>query len=102
MLSEVNPYVTITPLGPARNILYQVLNFEVFTICEKEECGILERGADIQAFCQGQIASYKIPKYFKFTDYFPMTVTGKVRKVEMREISIGELGLEKAAGMKTA
>ena len=51
MLSEVNPYVTITPLGPARNILYQVLNFEVFTICEKEECGILERGADIQAFC---------------------------------------------------
>ena len=59
-------------------------------------------GADIQAFCQGQIASYKIPKYFKFTDYFPMTVTGKVRKVEMREISIGELGLEKAAGMKTA
>ena len=58
--------------------------------------------ADIQAFCQGQIAAYKIPKYFKFTDYFPMTVTGKVRKVEMREISIGELGLEKAAGMKTA
>ncbi len=59
-------------------------------------------GADIQAFCQGQIAAYKIPKYFKFTDYFPMTVTGKVRKVEMREISIGELGLEKVAGVKTA
>ena len=38
----------------------------------------------------------------KFVDSFPMTVTGKVRKVEMREISIAELGLEAAAATETA
>ena len=49
--------------------------------------------AELTEFCKGQIAHYKIPKYFKFTEDFPMTVTGKVRKVEMREISVKELGL---------
>ena len=46
-------------------------------------------------YCKGQIATYKIPKYWKFVDSFPMTVTGKIRKVEMREISEKELGLKK-------
>ncbi len=50
---------------------------------------------ELQAFCKGKIAHYKIPKYFKFTEDFPMTVTGKIRKVEMRSISIKELQLEK-------
>lgn len=45
-------------------------------------------------FCKNKIAHYKIPKYWKFVDEFPMTVSGKIRKVEMREISIKELGLE--------
>lgn len=45
-------------------------------------------------FCKGTIAHYKVPKYFKFVDECPKTVTGKIRKVEMREISIKELGLE--------
>jgi fatty-acyl-CoA synthase len=49
---------------------------------------------ELQDYCKGQIASYKIPKYWKFTDNFPTTVTGKVRKVEMREIATKELGLE--------
>ncbi len=57
---------------------------------------------EIQAFCEGKIAHYKIPKYFKFTDEFPMTVTGKIRKVEMRKISIKELGLEQVAAIETA
>jgi fatty-acyl-CoA synthase len=57
---------------------------------------------EIRRFCKGQIATYKIPRYFRVTDSFPMTVTGKVRKVEMREVSIRELGLERAAGVKTA
>jgi fatty-acyl-CoA synthase len=48
---------------------------------------------DLRSFCKGKIAHYKVPRYVKFVDEFPMTVTGKVRKVEMREISIGELGL---------
>ena len=57
---------------------------------------------EVKAYCQGQIAHYKIPQYVRFTDGFPMTVTGKIRKVEMREQSIAELGLEGAAGIKTA
>ncbi len=47
----------------------------------------------IRAFCTGKLAHYKIPRYVKVVDAFPMTVTGKIRKVEMREVSIAELGL---------
>ncbi|MEO0473242.1 MAG: AMP-binding protein [Bacteroidota bacterium] len=50
---------------------------------------------EIKAFCDGKITHFKIPRYYKFTDDFPMTVTGKIRKIEMRQISIQELGLEK-------
>ncbi len=46
-------------------------------------------------FCKGQIAHFKIPKNYKFVDEFPMTVTGKIQKFKMREISIEELGLKK-------
>jgi fatty-acyl-CoA synthase len=49
---------------------------------------------EIREFCRGQIAHYKIPRYIKFVDAFPMTVTGKVRKFVMREETIRELGLE--------
>lgn len=48
---------------------------------------------ELREYCKGQIATYKIPKYFKFTTDFPVTVTGKIRKVQMREISSKELGL---------
>ncbi len=48
---------------------------------------------EIRAFCQGQIAHYKIPRYVKFVDQFPMTVTGKIQKFLMREETIRELGL---------
>ena len=48
---------------------------------------------ELYKFCYGQIASFKIPKYWKFVDSFPATVSGKIRKVEMREISAKELGL---------
>jgi fatty-acyl-CoA synthase len=48
---------------------------------------------DVRAYCAGRIAHQKIPRYVKVVDAFPMTVTGKVRKVEMRQISIEELGL---------
>ncbi len=48
----------------------------------------------IQAFCKGQIAHYKIPRYIRFVDAFPMTVTGKVQKFMMRETMIQELGLK--------
>jgi fatty-acyl-CoA synthase len=57
---------------------------------------------DVRTYCRGRIAHFKIPRYVKFVDSFPMTVTGKVRKVEMREISIAELGLETEAATETA
>ncbi len=44
-------------------------------------------------FCTGQIAHYKIPRYVKFVDSFPMTITGKIQKFEMRKAMIAELGL---------
>ena len=46
------------------------------------------------AACRGRIATYKIPRYWKVVDSFPLTVTGKIRKFRMREISVAELGLE--------
>jgi fatty-acyl-CoA synthase len=48
---------------------------------------------EIRAFCRGQIAHYKIPRYVRFVDAFPMTVTGKVQKFMMREAMVKELGL---------
>lgn len=68
---------------------------------------ILAEGAtvtkdEMKDFCKDSIAYYKIPRYFKFTDEFPLTVTGKVRKIDMRTISIQELGLEKEAGIEMA
>ena len=52
---------------------------------------------DIREFCRGQIAHYKIPRYIKFTDEFPMTITGKIQKYLMRDQSIQELGLGETA-----
>jgi len=49
--------------------------------------------AAVQAFCQGQIAHYKIPRYVRFVDAFPTTVTGKVQKFAMRETMVAELKL---------
>lgn len=48
---------------------------------------------ELLSFCKEKIAHYKVPKYWKFVEEFPMTISGKIRKVEMREISIKELGL---------
>lgn len=49
---------------------------------------------DVRAFCNGQIAHYKIPRYIRFVDELPMTVTGKVQKFVMRDRMIGELKLD--------
>ena len=57
---------------------------------------------EIREYCRGKIATYKIPRYVRFTDEFPMTVTGKIQKFKMREISISELGLEPVEPTKTA
>ena len=56
----------------------------------------------LKEFCKGKIAHYKVPRYVKFTDEFPMTVTGKIQKFKMREQAVEELGLQAAAGTQTA
>jgi fatty-acyl-CoA synthase len=57
---------------------------------------------EIREYCKGQIAHYKIPRYITFVESFPMTVTGKIQKFLMRQQSIKDLGLERAASIKTA
>jgi fatty-acyl-CoA synthase len=68
----------------------------------KPRDGATATGEELAAWCKGKIATYKIPRHWKFVDSFPMTVTGKVQKFKMREVAVEELGLEKAAGMRTA
>ncbi|MHB8355153.1 MAG: AMP-binding protein, partial [Vulcanimicrobiaceae bacterium] len=57
---------------------------------------------EIKAHCAGKIAHYKIPYYVKFVDDLPMTVTGKIQKFKMREISARELGLDGASATRPA
>jgi fatty-acyl-CoA synthase len=56
----------------------------------------------VKDFCRGKIAHYKVPRYVRFVVDFPMTVSGKVQKYKMREISTAELGLEAASKIVTA
>ena len=55
--------------------------------------------AELDAACRWRIASFKVPRYWKFVDAFPMTVSGKVQKFRMREIAIAELGPAPARGV---
>jgi fatty-acyl-CoA synthase len=56
----------------------------------------------VRRFCDGRIARFKVPRYVKLVEEFPLTVTGKVQKFRMREVAIAELGLEAAAATDTA
>jgi fatty-acyl-CoA synthase len=56
----------------------------------------------VAAFCEGRLARHKIPRYVLVVDEFPMTVTGKVRKVQMRRESVERLGLDAGAAGPTA
>ena len=60
----------------------------------KPKEGVILTEQELHDFCKGRIAHYKVPRYWKFVDEFPMTISGKIRKVEMREISARELGLD--------
>ncbi|HJQ94827.1 MAG TPA: AMP-binding protein [Acidimicrobiia bacterium] len=57
---------------------------------------------ELREFCEGRIAHYKIPRYLRISEEFPLTVTGKVQKFKMRELSIEELGLAEVASVLTA
>ena len=58
--------------------------------------------AGVREFCSGRLSHYKVPRYVVVVEEFPMTVTGKVRKVEMREKSVSLLHLEDAAAIRNA
>ena len=64
--------------------------------------GATTTAEDIKEFCRGTIAHYKVPRYIKFTDSFPMTITGKIQKFKMRQQSTEELGLGQAAAVRSA
>lgn len=64
--------------------------------------GVQVSEEEIKTFCRGKIAHYKIPRYVKFVEAFPMTVTGKIQKFLMREQSIEELGLQSSSTIETA
>ncbi|GAC1504648.1 MAG: AMP-binding protein [Candidatus Dormibacteraceae bacterium] len=68
----------------------------------KPRDGATLTGDQVALWCKGKIASYKVPRHWKFVDSFPMTVTGKIQKFKMREAAVEELGLDKAAGVRTA
>jgi len=68
----------------------------------KPRAGAALEGEELRTFCRGKIATYKIPRHWKIVDSFPMTVTGKVQKFRMREVSVAELGLGDAAKIETA
>jgi fatty-acyl-CoA synthase len=57
---------------------------------------------DVREFCRGRLAHFKVPRYVLVVDEFPMTVTGKIQKFKMREVSIERLGLHEAASTVTA
>lgn len=65
---------------------------EELMVWVKRAPGSTLEAEQVREFCRGKIAHFKVPRYVRFVEEFPMTVTGKVRKVEMREISIAELG----------
>ena len=56
----------------------------------------------LKSFCKDRLAHYKVPRYLEIVESYPMTVTGKVRKVEMREQAVQKLGLQNAAAIRTA
>src|SRR4051812_14183531 len=67
---------------------------EVLMACVRVVAGSSCGEDDLRSFCQGRIAHFKVPRYVRIVDEFPMTVTGKVQKFKMRDAAVEELGLE--------
>jgi acyl-CoA synthetase (AMP-forming)/AMP-acid ligase II len=59
--------------------------------------GMTATAEEIQEFCQGKIAHFKVPQYIRFVESFPMTATGKVQKYKIREIEKKERGITQSA-----
>jgi fatty-acyl-CoA synthase len=57
---------------------------------------------ELRDYCKGQISHQKVPHYFQFVDYYPLTASGKVQKFVLRERAVKALGLEEVANVRTA
>jgi fatty-acyl-CoA synthase len=68
----------------------------------KFKCGQSSTEAELVAFCRDALAHFKTPRYWKFVDCFPTTVTGKIQKFKIREQAIEDLGLQEVAKIETA
>jgi fatty-acyl-CoA synthase len=75
---------------------------EELVACVIARPGATLDGDAVRAFCEGRIAHYKVPRYVRLVDEFPMTVTGKVQKFRLREDAVRELRLESVAATPTA
>jgi len=70
---------------------------EVLCACVVLKPGQVATAEELQAFAQGQIAHYKVPRYIEFVDAFPMTITGKIQKYVLRQAMVARLGLQEIA-----
>lgn len=68
----------------------------------KSKAGKTATEEELCAFCRSSLAHFKVPRYWKFVDSFPTTVTGKIQKFKIREQAIEELGLQDLAKIETA
>lgn len=93
-----NPKVSDVQVIGVPDVKYGEVVMAWIKLKETEKASVEE----FTKFCKGKIAHFKVPTYFKFTEEFPMTVTGKIRKIEMRQISIKELNLEAVNKIETA
>ena len=70
--------------------------------CIKLRSGQAATEAEIRAFCAGSMAHFKVPRFIRFVESFPSTVTGKIQKYKMRAEAVRELGLEQESRIETA
>jgi fatty-acyl-CoA synthase len=70
---------------------------EAVCACIRLRAGVIATEGEIQEFCRGQIAHYKVPRYVRFMDSFPLTISGKVQKYLIREHLRTELKLTEEA-----
>jgi fatty-acyl-CoA synthase len=75
---------------------------EAVAVWVKLKSGAVLTAGELQEFCRGKIAHFKIPQYVRFVDSFPMTVTGKIQKFRMREQEIEARNLVEASRIQTA
>jgi fatty-acyl-CoA synthase len=71
---------------------------EELMACVRLADGAALEEEDVREYCRGRIAHFKVPRYVRFVDEFPMTVTGKVQKFKMRDAAVEELGLAEEVG----